>query len=71
MGAVEGVFGHGWEAAVRGSPASQWRNFVQEVDRFTATESLVHESIDKQWQPVSAAKCEFNYVVSIQEVLPE
>ena len=41
---------------------------VTDVDRFTATESLLHESIDKYGLPSSPEKRKFNYVVSIQEV---
>ena len=42
--------------------------FVQDVDRFTATESLTHESINKHGIASAPKKREFNYVVSIQEV---
>ncbi len=38
------------------------------VDRFTATESLIHESINKFGLPSAPEKRKFNYVVSIQDV---
>jgi tetratricopeptide (TPR) repeat protein len=41
--------------------------FVKNVDRFTATESLQHESIDKWGIAGSAETRKFDYVVSIQE----
>jgi hypothetical protein len=42
--------------------------FVHDVDRFTATESLMHESINKHGIASAGEKRKFNYVVSIQEV---
>jgi tetratricopeptide (TPR) repeat protein len=41
---------------------------VTDVDRFTATESVIHESIGKYGMPSPPEKRRFNYVVSIQEV---
>jgi len=41
---------------------------VQDVDRFTATESLTHESINKHGRASAPEKRKFAYVVSIQEV---
>jgi uncharacterized protein len=41
---------------------------VQDVDRFTATESLTHESFDKHGRASTPTKRKFDYVVSIQEV---
>jgi Tfp pilus assembly protein PilF len=41
---------------------------VKDVDRFAATESLIHESINKYGLASSPEKRKFNYVVSIQEV---
>jgi len=41
---------------------------VSDVDRFTATESLTHQSIDKLGMPSAPEKRKFEYVVSIQEV---
>jgi Tfp pilus assembly protein PilF len=41
---------------------------VSDVDRFTATESLMHESINRYGMPSSSEHRKFNYVVSIQEV---
>ena len=42
--------------------------FVRNVDRFTATESLTHQSINKHAQALSPVKRKFDYVVAIQEV---
>ena len=39
---------------------------MSDVDRFTATESLTHQSIDKWGAPSAAEKRKFEYVVSIQ-----
>lgn len=41
---------------------------AKDVDRFTATETLVHESIDKYGMASSPEKRIFSYVASIQEV---
>jgi len=41
---------------------------VHDVDRFTATESLVHESINKYGMASAPEKRKFDYLVSIQEV---
>ena len=41
---------------------------VQDGDRFTATESLTHESINKHGRASAPEKRKFAYVVSIQEV---
>jgi tetratricopeptide (TPR) repeat protein len=49
---------------------NQVREFIRNVDRFTATESLVHESIDKWGLASSPEKRKFDYVVSIGEVRP-
>jgi hypothetical protein len=46
----------------------QIQQFVRNVDRFTATESLVHESIDKWGLASPPEKRKFDYVVSIAEV---
>jgi len=42
--------------------------FVHNVDRFTATESLTHQSINKHGQASAPVGRKFNYVVSIHEV---
>jgi tetratricopeptide (TPR) repeat protein len=39
---------------------------MSDVDRFSATESLVHESINKWGMPTDLQKRKFDYVVSIQ-----
>jgi hypothetical protein len=46
------------------------QEFVRNVDRFTATESLMHESIDKWGLVSSRDKRKYDYVVSIGEVRP-
>jgi hypothetical protein len=46
----------------------QIQQFVRNVDRFTATEYLVHESIDKWGLASPPEKRKFDYVVSISEV---
>ena len=47
------------------------QEFVKNVERFTATESLVHESINKSGKVSGIEKRQYNYVVSIQEIRPE
>jgi len=47
---------------------AQLLELAKDVDRFTATETLVHESIDKYGMPSSPEKRTFSYVASIQEV---
>jgi hypothetical protein len=42
--------------------------FVHDVERFTATESLAHESINKHGRPSAPVMRRFDYVVSIQEI---
>jgi tetratricopeptide (TPR) repeat protein len=44
--------------------------FVSNVDRFTALESLSHQTIDKWGMPSSPERRKFEYVVSVQEVAP-
>jgi tetratricopeptide (TPR) repeat protein len=46
----------------------QLMELVKDVDRFAATESLVHESINRNGLASSPEKRKFDYVVSIQEV---
>jgi len=46
------------------------REFILNVDRFTATESFFHESVNAWGFPASPEKRKFDYVVSIQEVRP-
>jgi len=43
-------------------------DLVRDVDRFTATESLLHESINRNGMASPPENRKFNYVVSIQEV---
>jgi tetratricopeptide (TPR) repeat protein len=47
---------------------AQLLELAKDVDRFTATETLVHESIDKYGMPSAPEKRIFSYVASIQEV---
>jgi hypothetical protein len=42
--------------------------FVHNVERFTATESLTHQSINKHGQASAPVRRKFDYVVSIHEV---
>ena len=46
------------------------QEFILNVDRFTATESFFHESVNAWGFPASPEKRKFDYVVSIQEVRP-
>jgi tetratricopeptide (TPR) repeat protein len=53
---------------VVGKAGTKLLELVKDVDRFAATESLIHESINKYGLASSPEKRKFNYVVSIQEV---
>jgi tetratricopeptide (TPR) repeat protein len=44
--------------------------FVHDVDRFTATENLTHESINKYGIASAPEKRKFDYLVSIQDLKP-
>ena len=44
--------------------------FVGNVDRFTATESLSHQTLNEFGLAVRSEKVKFNYLVSIQEMKP-
>jgi tetratricopeptide (TPR) repeat protein len=44
--------------------------FVHDVDRFTATESLTHQSINRYGIASSPEKRQFDYVVAIQDIRP-
>jgi tetratricopeptide (TPR) repeat protein len=46
------------------------QEFILNVDRFTATESLFHESVNALGFPAPPETRKFDYVVSIQEVRP-
>ena len=46
------------------------QEFVQNVDRFAATESVNHESINKRGIPASPITRKFDYLVAVQEVKP-
>jgi tetratricopeptide (TPR) repeat protein len=46
------------------------QEFIRNVDRFTATESLSHQSVNAQGFPAPPEIRKFDYVVSIQEVDP-
>lgn len=46
------------------------REFVRNVDRFTATETITHESINRWGLASSPVKFKFDYLVSIGEIKP-
>jgi len=46
------------------------QEFMRNVDRFTATESFLHESVNAWGFPAPPETRKFDYVVSIQEVRP-
>jgi tetratricopeptide (TPR) repeat protein len=46
------------------------QEFIRDVDHFTATESLVHESVNAWGSAATPETRKFNYVVSIQEIRP-
>jgi tetratricopeptide (TPR) repeat protein len=48
----------------------QVEELVHEVDRFTATETLTHQSINKYGIASSPEKHKFDYLVAVQEVRP-
>lgn len=50
--------------------ARKIQEFVGNVDRFTATESLLHETLAKSGNVVGAEKRKYDYVVSISELRP-
>jgi tetratricopeptide (TPR) repeat protein len=45
--------------------------FVKDVERFTATESLVHETISKSGEVSRTEKRKYNYLVSIEQIRPD
>jgi len=51
--------------------AKRIEEFVRNVERFTATESLVHEAINKTGAVSGIEKRRYNYMVSIKEIRPE
>ena len=46
------------------------QEFIANVDKFTATETVTHESFNKWGFPSPARKFKFNYVVSVEESRP-
>lgn len=50
--------------------ADRIQEFLHNVDRFTATESIQHESINKWGMTASPIHRKFDYVVAVQEVKP-
>jgi hypothetical protein len=46
------------------------QEFVRNVERFTATESLAHETINKSGAVSGTEKRRYNYMVSIEEIRP-
>ncbi len=57
-------------AAVVTATGKRVEELMHNVDRYTATESLFHESINKWGAPDSKASRKFNYVASITEMRP-
>ena len=57
------------EEVVRNA-GKRMQEFVGNVDRFTATENLVHKSINKSGLSLSPETRRFEYVVSIMETRP-
>jgi tetratricopeptide (TPR) repeat protein len=49
---------------------AQLVTFVHDVDRFTATESVTHESINRYGMASSPEKRQFDYLVAIQDIRP-
>ncbi len=47
------------------------QEFVGNVERFTATESLVHQTINKSGGVSGTQKRQYDYMVSIEEIQPE
>jgi len=58
--AMEGVFGDGWRTAVRGSPASRWRNFAESygspVRPATTSLNATRNVACKGWPTEAAAR---------------
>jgi len=52
------------------SAGKRVQEFVSDVDRFTATESITHESINKWGFASQPEKFKFDYLVSIREIGP-
>jgi len=46
------------------------REFIRNVDRFTATETITHETINRWGFASSPVKFKFNYLVAIEEIKP-
>jgi len=46
------------------------QEFVKDVERFTATESLLHESINKSGEVSKRENRKYDYMVSIEEIQP-
>ena len=53
------------------SAGKRVQEFVSDVDRFTATESITHQSVNKWGLASSPEKFKFDYLVSIREVGPK
>ena len=53
------------------SAAKRVQEFVSDVDRFTATEFITHQTINKWGLASTPEKFKFDYLVSIQEVAPK
>lgn len=55
---------------VLGGATARVNEFVASVDRFTATEDLVHQNLDEFGNTRSTENRTFNYMVSISEIRP-
>jgi tetratricopeptide (TPR) repeat protein len=57
-------------AEVQQKAGQKIQEFVKDVERFTATESLLHESINKSGEVSGKEKRKYDYLVSIEEIRP-
>lgn len=55
---------------VLSNTAARVQELVSNVDKYTATESLFHESVNKWGSVSSSENLSFNYLVSIEEISP-
>ncbi len=56
--------------AVLSKVAARTQEFIRDVDKYTATELLFHESINKWGLVSNSESLSFNYLVSIEEIRP-
>jgi tetratricopeptide (TPR) repeat protein len=69
MPPVEAASGCNVDEVLQGA-GKRVEEFVRNVDRFTATESLNHQTIDKWGMASSPERLRFEYLVSMEEVAP-